>query len=119
MEHTTFRERLCHLRDLSGLRQAEISALCNLSDSAAGHLFTGRNDFPSAETALELARVFGVTTDYLLRGIGSPDPSEVSAAVSSAVAQRPEIKARVEKRTARGCDPNDIADAARAAEVSP
>lgn len=110
MEHTTFRDRLCHLKELSGLRQAEISALCNLSDSAAGHLFTGRNDFPSAETALELARVFGVTTDYLLRGIGSPDPSAVTSAVAAAVALHPEVKARVEKRSMRGTDPHAIAD---------
>lgn len=118
MEHTTFRDRLCHLRDLSGLRQAEISALCNLSDSAAGHLFTGRNDYPSAETALELARVFGVTTDYLLRGVGSPDPSGVAVAVAAAVALHPEVKARVERRTARDVDPHAIADVARA-EVTP
>ena len=110
MEHTTFRDRLCHLRDISGLRQAEISALCNLSDSAAGHLFTGRNDFPSAETALELARVFGVTTDYILRGYGSPNADEVEAAVMVAVAQHPEIKARVERRTMRGVDSSIVAD---------
>lgn len=112
---SSFRDRLCALRDTAGLLDADVSALCDLSESAAGHLFKGRRDFPRAETTIALCRLFGCSADYLLRGGEGPSVEAIRAAVASAMMRNPDVARRVEKRTTRDIDPHTIVDAGHAA----
>lgn len=110
----SFRERLCDLRDTAGLLDADVSALCDLSESAAGHLFKGRREFPRAETTIALCALFGCSADYLLRGGEAPDAASVRAAVERALELNPEVARRITRRSMRGVDPSVVAD-----EVAP
>ena len=49
------------------MSQAELAKRLQVSPSAVGMYEQGRRE-PSAETLVELSRIFGVTTDYLLTG---------------------------------------------------
>lgn len=92
MTPTTFRERLCALRDAAAvggeLADTEVSDLAGLATSTAGHLLTGRRKDPAADTVVALARLFGVTTDYLLTGSGSWSHDGVRSAVERARAAK-------------------------------
>jgi len=106
----SFRDRLCALRDAAGLLDADVSALCDLSESAAGHLFKGRRDFPRAETTIALCQLFGCSADYLLRGGEGPSVEAVRAAVANAMTCNPDVARRVDRRGHRNTDPHAIAD---------
>ncbi len=60
-----FRERLKDLRNELGLDQKEMGKKLNVSQSAYGYYEQGRNE-PSLETLVKIARIFDVSTDYLL-----------------------------------------------------
>ena len=59
--------RIAELRRESNMSQAQLARLLKISPSAVGMYEQGRRE-PSADLLVELARVFGVTTDYLLTG---------------------------------------------------
>lgn len=59
--------RIAALRREAGLSQAELASRLKVSPSALGMYEQGRRE-PSMETLVQIARVFGVTTDYLLTG---------------------------------------------------
>lgn len=59
--------RIAALRRETGMSQAELAGKLGVSPSAVGMYEQGRRE-PSAETLVELSRVFQVTTDYLLTG---------------------------------------------------
>ena len=59
--------RIAALRRHAKLSQAEVAAQLQISPSAMGMYEQGRRE-PSTETLVALARVFGVSTDYLLTG---------------------------------------------------
>ena len=59
--------RIAALRRAAGLSQGELARQLQVSASAVGMYEQGRRE-PSAETLVALARVFGVTVDYLLTG---------------------------------------------------
>ena len=62
-----FGPRIAALRREAGLSQAELAQRLGISASAMGMYEQGRRE-PSMETVVAMARVFGVTTDYLLTG---------------------------------------------------
>ena len=62
-----FGPRIAALRREAGLSQAELARQLGISASAMGMYEQGRRE-PSMETVVAMARVFGVTTDYLLTG---------------------------------------------------
>lgn len=59
--------RIAALRRHAGLSQAELAAQLQISPSAMGMYEQGRRE-PSAEILVGLARLFEVSTDYLLTG---------------------------------------------------
>lgn len=59
--------RIAALRRHTGLSQAELAAKLQISPSAVGMYEQGRRE-PSTDTLVALARLFGVSTDYLLTG---------------------------------------------------
>ena len=64
--------RIAALRRDAGLSQAELAGQLQISASAMGMYEQGRRE-PSAQMLVALARVLGVSTDYLLTGIPAPD----------------------------------------------
>jgi len=68
--------RIAALRREAGLNQAQLAQQLGISPSAMGMYEQGRRE-PSMETVVAMARVFGVTTDYLLTG--SPAEQEREA----------------------------------------
>ena len=59
--------RIAILRISKGWSQAELARRIGVSASAVGMYEQGRRE-PSLDIVVQLARVFGVTTDYLLTG---------------------------------------------------
>ncbi len=60
-----FCERLVKLRKESGLMQKEIAQKLNTSTRRVSHLETG-NIEPDLDTLIAIAKLFDVSTDYLL-----------------------------------------------------
>lgn len=60
-------QRIAALRKNARLSQAELAQALGVSPSAVGMYEQGRRE-PSAAGLVALARIFGVTTDYLLTG---------------------------------------------------
>ena len=67
--------RIAALRRDAGMNQAQLAKQLQISPSAVGMYEQGRRE-PSAEILVALARVFGVSVDYLLTGV--PDRQEES-----------------------------------------
>ena len=59
--------RIAALRREAGFSQAELADQLQISASAMGMYEQGRRE-PSAQMLVTMARIFGVTTDYLLTG---------------------------------------------------
>lgn len=59
--------RIAALRQLSGMKQAELAEKLGVSTSAVGMYEQGRRE-PGTQLLVKLAKVFSVTTDYLLTG---------------------------------------------------
>ena len=59
--------RIAALRRAAGWNQAELARRLGISSSAVGMYEQGRRE-PSADMLVQLARVFGVSVDYLLTG---------------------------------------------------
>ena len=60
--------RIAALRREAGLNQAELARLLQVSPSAVGMYEQGRRE-PSAQLLLTMARIFGVSVDYILSGV--------------------------------------------------
>ena len=60
-------QRIALLRRQAGLSQSELAVRLGISPSAVGMYEQGRRE-PSVDTLVEMARVFDVSTDYLLTG---------------------------------------------------
>ena len=67
--------RIAALRKNAGLSQAELAVQLQISASAMGMYEQGRRE-PSAQVLVEMARILGVSTDYLLTGIAGVDQGE-------------------------------------------
>jgi len=59
--------RICALRKHAGWNQGELARRLQISTSAVGMYEQGRRE-PSADMLVDIARVFGVSVDYLLTG---------------------------------------------------
>lgn len=59
--------RIAMLRREAGYSQAELAKLLGISASAVGMYEQGRRE-PAVDILVAMARIFGVTTDYLLTG---------------------------------------------------
>ena len=66
----SFGETLQNLRDSRGFSQGQLAKRIGKSVSMIG-LYENSSRMPSFETLIEMARVFGVSTDYLL-GLEEP-----------------------------------------------
>lgn len=60
----TFHERLKELRDTSGQSQAQIAESLEIAPQNLSYYFNGRE--PNYELLIKIAKLFNVTTDYLL-----------------------------------------------------
>ena len=68
-------QRIAALRRQAGLNQAELARQLRVSPSAIGMYEQGRRE-PSLDTLVAMARIFGVSLDYLATGTAAaaPDP---------------------------------------------
>lgn len=83
--------RLRHARKLARLPGGEklsgreLSELAKLSAAAVGHVESGLVQSPTAATVVSLARVLGVSVEWLMTGVGpEPDAPAVRQAVGAA-----------------------------------
>ncbi len=68
--------RIAALRREAGMSQAQLAQALQISPSAVGMYEQGRRE-PSADTLVELSRIFSVSVDYILTG--APAPQEEQA----------------------------------------
>lgn len=68
-------ERIGILRKASGMNQGELAKKLNISSSAVGMYEQGRR-MPNVDTLIAMAKVFGVSLDYLLTGLEYPYSKE-------------------------------------------
>jgi transcriptional regulator with XRE-family HTH domain len=67
-----FGERLRTIREKRGLTQRELGALCGLGDKQIWRYENGQSA-PNTEALIQLARILGITSDYLLGLVEQPD----------------------------------------------
>ena len=67
--------RIAALRRSAGFSQAELAQKLQCSSSAVGMYEQGRRE-PSAQLLVEIAQLFGVSTDYLLTGKATTEQEE-------------------------------------------
>lgn len=68
-------KQLIHLRNVKGISQEELASLMNVTRQAVSKWETGQT-LPDSEKIIRLSEIFGVTTDYLLKGKES-DPMDI------------------------------------------
>lgn len=68
-------KQLIHLRNLKGISQEELASLMNVTRQAVSKWETDQT-LPDSEKIIRLSEIFGVTTDYLLKGKES-DPMDI------------------------------------------
>jgi transcriptional regulator with XRE-family HTH domain len=92
MSDQTFSERLAWLREVSGLGSREVGRLAELSESYASVIERSDANRPGYTTLRNLAKLFGVTCEWLATGDG-PLPSvsaiQKTAALARAAAEVP------------------------------
>lgn len=64
--HMLLRRRLREARQAGGLSTRELSRLAGLCEVAASHVETGTVESPTIDTVHALARVLGVSIDWLV-----------------------------------------------------
>jgi len=72
-----FAKRLRELRKSKGLTQKELGQRLNVTEAAVG-MWEQTRRLPDPEVLTRLARIFGVSVDYLLGNDPQPDPSTPS-----------------------------------------
>ncbi len=98
--------RIAALRRAAGLSQGELARQLQVSTSAVGMYEQGRRE-PSAETLVALARVFGVTVDYLLTGKAAlQEENTVVLAMESALS---DAQVQLDKRGKRPLSREELA----------
>ena len=98
--------RIATLRRSAGMSQGELARQLQVSASAVGMYEQGRRE-PSAETLVALARLFGVTVDYLLTG--TPSPGEQKTIVSAMETALQQTDAQLDKRAKRPLSREELA----------
>ena len=98
--------RIAALRRHAGLSQAELAAQLQISPSAIGMYEQGRRE-PSTQTLVTLARIFEVSTDYLLTGQPSlQEQSRLETILSQRVSA---ADRRLKNRRDRPFSPQELA----------
>lgn len=70
-------KQLIHLRNMKGISQEELASLMNVTRQAVSKWETEQT-LPDSEKIIRLGEIFGVTTDYLLKG-KETDPMDIYA----------------------------------------
>ena len=68
-------KQLIHLRNVKGISQEELASLMNVTRQALSKWETGQT-LPDSEKIIRLSEIFGVSTDYLLKG-KETDPMDI------------------------------------------
>ncbi|MCL2410932.1 MAG: helix-turn-helix domain-containing protein [Treponema sp.] len=71
-----FRENLREAIDFSGLGQKELAYKANISLRNIENYLRKNASIPSADKAVQIAQVLGVTVEYLVTGTNSPQEIE-------------------------------------------
>lgn len=103
--------RIAALRRNRGMSQQQLAAYLDVSPSAVGMYEQGRRE-PSGRLLVQLARMFGVSTDYLLTGCATQprDLQQLQRIVHDAHAQLGgELLLRGPDGTARAVSDEDLA----------
>ena len=98
--------RIAALRREAGMSQAQLAGLLQVSPSAVGMYEQGRRE-PSADTLVELARIFSVSVDYILTG--TPAPSEEQALEQMLLNRISSANRRINRRKDRPCSRQELA----------
>lgn len=81
----TLVERLRHARHLAGVTGADLGVLAGLSKGAVSMIESGNRTDPSGSTVAALAKVLGISADWLLSGTEpEPDAKTVKAGIAAA-----------------------------------
>ncbi len=70
-------KQLIHLRNVKGISQEELASLMDVTRQSVSKWETGQA-LPDSEKIVRLSEIFGVTTDYLLKG-KETDPMDIYA----------------------------------------
>ena len=98
--------RIAALRKQTGWNQAELAQRLQISPSAVGMYEQGRRE-PSADTLVDMARVLGVSVDYLLTGTPQPqERDELNAMLRDRITS---ADRRLEQRTDRPFSRQELA----------
>ena len=98
MNDFDFGNYLCGLRVGSGLSQKELAARLGVSDKAVSKWENGRSK-PSNKTLLDLAKLFGISTDELLTGGKRKEPVSDGNVLSPAALMYSSQTAKNERST--------------------
>ena len=90
--------RIAVLRRSAGMSQAQLAQKLQISASAVGMYEQGRRE-PTAEILVELAKIFNVSTDYLLTG--RQDDAQKQAAETAWMGSLLEADDRLSRRRGR------------------
>ena len=72
-----FRENLRETIDFCGLEQKELAHKTNISLRSIENYLSDNSSIPSADKAVKIAKVLGVTVEYLVTGIDTSTKSSV------------------------------------------
>ena len=98
--------RIAALRRAAGWNQAELAQRLQISSSAVGMYEQGRRE-PSAEMLVRMAKVFGVSVDYLLTGMpGGEETTALDAMLRDRITS---ADRRLEQRTSRPFSRQELA----------
>ena len=98
--------RIAVLRRGIGMSQGELARQLQVSPSAIGMYEQGRRE-PSAEILVAMARIFGVTVDYLLTGL--PSIAEKNAVHTAMESVLPDTAKQLDKRHNRPLSRQEVA----------
>ncbi|MDD3417800.1 MAG: helix-turn-helix transcriptional regulator [Lachnospiraceae bacterium] len=68
-------KQLIHLRNVKGISQEELASLMNVTRQAVSKWETDQT-LPDSEKTIRLSEIFGVSTDYILKG-KETDPMDI------------------------------------------
>ena len=98
--------RIAALRRASGWNQAELAKQLRISPSAVGMYEQGRRE-PSAQMLVQMAKVLGVSVDYLLTGMpGQEETESLDAMLRDRITS---ADRRLEQRTSRPFSRQELA----------
>ena len=98
----SFRENLREAIDLSGLEQKELAHKANISLRNIENYLRENASIPSADKAVQIAQVLGVTVEYLVTGKETQDKSSArSMETTNEIQQLMELLKRLPKTKQR------------------